>query len=198
MQGRRMILAAAMLALAGCAAQAGGEVVVQQVLAEPAPAAGPRIEVGARREAALLARDGARIGQVLLQQGPAGVLLTLELSPKALPPGWHGLHIHERGDCADAAAGFKASGAHAGHGETAQHGLLNPAGPEAGDLPNLFVPETEGPMAAEFYTTAFALSAPPAAGAALIIHENRDDHASQPIGAAGARLACAVLAPPQS
>jgi len=30
-------------------------------------------------------------------------------------------------------------------------------------------------------------------GTALIIHENRDDHLTQPIGGAGARVACAVI-----
>ena len=30
-------------------------------------------------------------------------------------------------------------------------------------------------------------------GAALVIHENRDDHATQPIGGAGARVFCGVI-----
>ena len=30
-------------------------------------------------------------------------------------------------------------------------------------------------------------------GAALVIHENRDDHAAQPIGGAGARIFCGVI-----
>ena len=31
-------------------------------------------------------------------------------------------------------------------------------------------------------------------GSSLIIHENPDDHTSQPIGGAGGRIACAVIA----
>jgi Cu-Zn family superoxide dismutase len=30
-------------------------------------------------------------------------------------------------------------------------------------------------------------------GSALIVHANQDDHVSQPIGGAGARIACAVI-----
>ena len=57
-----------------------------------------------------------------------------------LPPGWHGLHLHDRGDCSDFAAGFQASGGHLGMNRRIQHGLLNRRGPEAGDLPNIFAP----------------------------------------------------------
>lgn len=167
----------------------------------PGPADAPAL--GARVEAPLLAASGARIGQIELRQGAKGVVIVVETSPAALSPGWHGAHIHLRGDCSDAAAGFKASGAHLGHGGQAVHGLLNPAGPETGDLPNLFAP-AEGPMGAELYLEGVALAAVGRGGvaplmgpngAAFIIHAARDDHASQPIGGAGARLACAVIAP---
>ena len=32
-------------------------------------------------------------------------------------------------------------------------------------------------------------------GSALVIHENPDDHISQPIGGAGARIACGMIEP---
>jgi Cu-Zn family superoxide dismutase len=167
-----------------------------------APFESPKL--GRTHEAAIISVSGARIGQARFTQGMTGVLIVIELSPRALPPGWHGLHIHERGDCSDPAAGFKLSGAHVGHGGSALHGLLAPMGPETGDLPNLFVPDADGPTGAEFFLTTVAL-APEARGglapllgpngAALVIHANRDDHASQPIGGSGPRIACAALRP---
>ncbi len=153
----------------------------------------------APRSAWIVAADGRPIGQASFTEAPQGVLIRLEFSEHALPPGWHGLHLHMRGDCSDFAAGFQASGAHEGRGETIAHGLMNPGGPEAGDLPNLFAAPA-GPFAAEFFTTSVTVAAAvgrasllDADGAALIIHAGPDDQASQPIGGAGARIACAAL-----
>lgn len=144
---------------------------------------------------------GDAIGQATFTEAPAGVLIRLEFSPGALSPGWHGAHIHGVGTCTDFADGFRASGAHQGHGEDAVHGLLNPEGPEPGDLPNLFAPPS-GPFAAEFYSPWLTLGSVEkdhrqplldADGAALVVHAGPDDHSSQPIGGAGARLGCAAL-----
>jgi len=130
-------------------------------------------------------------------------LIKLEFSDHALASGWHGLHLHEHGDCSDFAAGFHAAGGHIGMGPGVEHGLMNPAGPEAGDLPNLYVPP-EGAFGAELFTDRVTLSPLPMRhraqlldgdGAALIIHANRDDEMTQPIGGAGARIACGALTP---
>lgn len=159
------------------------------------------------RTAWVVGTNGAAIGQATFTQAPQGVLIRLEFSERSLPPGWHGLHLHTRGDCSDFAAGFQASGGHLGMGDRVQHGLLNPQGPEAGDLPNLFAPPA-GPFAAEFFSPYTVLDAeriPATArngareplldgdGTALMIHANADDQTSQPIGGAGARIACAAL-----
>ncbi|UPT61278.1 MAG: superoxide dismutase family protein [Hyphomonadaceae bacterium JAD_PAG50586_4] len=159
------------------------------------------------RNAWIVAQDGRAIGQAIFTNAPNGVLIRLEFSNGALPPGWHGLHLHTRGDCSDFAAGFQASGGHLGMGDRVQHGLMNPRGPEAGDLANLFAPPA-GPFAAEFfspYTVLGAERVPATArntareplldddGAALMIHAGADDQSSQPIGGAGARIACAAL-----
>lgn len=159
------------------------------------------------RNAWIVGQDGRAIGQATFTQAPAGVLIRLEFSERALPPGWHGLHLHMRGDCSDFAAGFQASGGHLGMGERVRHGLLNPDGPEAGDLPNLFAAPS-GVFAAEFYSPHVELGAeriPGTArggarealldgdGTALMIHAGPDDQSSQPIGGAGARIACAAL-----
>ncbi len=156
-----------------------------------------------QRSAWIVARDGSAVGRALFTEAPAGVLIRLEFSERAMAPGWHGVHVHQIGQCSDFAQGFQASGSHVGHAGTLQHGLLNPAGPEAGDLPNLFAP-TSGPFGAELFAPRLTLAAVPigdrlplldADGAALVVHEAPDDQTSQPIGGAGARIACAALTP---
>ena len=142
--------------------------------------------------------------RIHFKEGPWGLLIRLEFNARALSPGWHGAHMHQNGDCADFAAGFMASGGHVGKGmDGAMHGLLNPAGPEAGDLPNIFAPDA-GAFGAELFSPNITLAAVAQdwrmpllgpKGAALIVHASPDDHATQPIGGAGARVACAALRP---
>lgn len=139
--------------------------------------------------------EGATLGTATLTGAPKGVLLRIEA--KGLMPGWHGMHFHEKGDCSDAE--FKKAGGHV-HGDAALvHGLLNPAATDSGDLPNIFV-ATDGSVTVELYSAQVALA--PGAdrpalldadGAALVIHANPDDYATQPIGGAGARVACGVI-----
>lgn len=161
------------------------------------------------RTAWIVARDGRAIGQAHFTPAPAGTLIRLEFSAGALPPGWHGVHLHTRGDCSDFAAGFQASGGHLGMSDRVQHGLLNPNGPEAGDLPSIFA-APNAPFAAEIFsaTTVLAPERIPgnarnqarealldSDGTALLIHANADDQLTQPIGGAGERIACAALTP---
>lgn len=141
--------------------------------------------------AEIIGVTGDTIGSVTLREGPHGVLGEVMLETGAVAPGWHGLHVHQVGDCSDIGT-FTNSGGHLGM-IAGGHGLMNPVGPEAGDLPNLHAGQ-DGAAGMEFFTELFALSdLRDADGAALIIHENRDDHISQPIGGAGPRVGCAVL-----
>ncbi len=160
-------------------------------LALPGLAASPPVNVTLQGPA------GQMLGSAQLTEGPRGLLLRLDV--KDLPPGWHGLHFHETGDCSS--PDFKSAGAHL-HGAAASvHGLLNSAGNESGDLPNLFV-AADGTGRAEFFSTWTSLGADPsrqsladANGGAIVIHAAADDHLTQPIGGAGARLACGVIPP---
>ncbi|MDH3467668.1 MAG: superoxide dismutase family protein, partial [Gammaproteobacteria bacterium] len=77
------------------------------------------------------------------------------------------------------------------------HGLMNPQGPEPGDLPNLFV-GADGVGETELFTTLVSVSEGDhplldADGSTFIIHEAADDHLTQPIGGAGGRVACGVI-----
>ena len=147
-------------------------------------------------EATLVNASGTRVGRAVLTQGPAGLLIRIEAD--GLTPGWHGVHIHSTGQCA---APFTSAGAHVNHGDPrAPHGLLNGDGPDDGDLPNIFA-DANGQVRAELFTTRARIAAAGPGqwlwdtdGSALVIHANADDHAGQPIGGAGDRVACGVMA----
>ena len=146
--------------------------------------------------ATLIDRQGQSVGTATFIEGPQGVLI--HVSAKGLPPGPKGVHIHSVGTCADTDKGFVASKGHL-NPDGKKHGLLNAEGPDAGDLPNVFV-HADGSVEAELYTPLASLTGKSgraqildADGAALVIHENRDDHAAQPICGAGARIFCGVI-----
>jgi len=141
--------------------------------------------------AAIVNTDKKGIGKATFEQTKTGVLITVEVT--GLPPGPHGIHLHSVGTCDP---NFKASKGHINPGKV-KHGLRNPAGPDNGDLPNIFA-ASDGKAQAEIFTTRVSLTGSKAAlldsdGSALIIHANRDDHLAQPIGGAGGRIACGVI-----
>jgi Cu-Zn family superoxide dismutase len=125
---------------------------------------------------------------VTLQEGAEGSTLTIQGA--GLPPGDHGLHLHEKGLCEGPA--FASAGGH-WNPTARKHGRDNPAGAHLGDLPNLGVAATRNG------TASFTL--PPGArdadGTALVIHAKPDDYRTDPSGNSGNRIACAVIAPPQ-
>lgn len=143
-------------------------------------------------------REGNAVGSGLITDGPNGILINLDLH--GLPAGARAIHIHGVGTCDDPAASFVASGGHL-NPEGRQHGLMNPEGPDAGDLPNIIVRE-DGTVQVEIFSPLASLhgNGGRAAildedGAAFVIHQNRDDHYSQPIGGAGPRIACGLIQP---
>ena len=76
-----------------------------------------------------------------------------------------------------------------------QHGLNNPAGPHAGDLPNVEVAANGVLGATVTLPGATMVSLLDADGAALVIHASADDYVTDPSGNSGARIACAVIQP---
>lgn len=143
----------------------------------------------------VLTNKGESAGLIVVREGPKGLLLGIDL--KGLPPGAHGFHIHAVGDCSDHDH-FKNASGHVKDNEADQHGLLNPQGPEAGDLPNLIV-HADGTLKAEVYAPDLKIGGDDkgnildADGSAFMIHANPDDHTTQPIGGAGDRIACGVI-----
>jgi Cu-Zn family superoxide dismutase len=135
---------------------------------------------------------GKVIGKATFQALHVGVLINVAIEPGGLTPGKHGMHLHAVGDCSDGGDGFKKSAAHVNH-DAKKHGLANPEGPDMGDLPNIFA-HADGSAQAEVMTTLIRLRGPNGLldgdGGALIIHANADDHITQPIGNAGARVGC--------
>ena len=147
------------------------------------------------RTSSLKDANGQVIGQVTVTAVPNGVVLRVQA--KGLAPGWHGMHFHEKADCSDPA--FKLAGGHVHAKTPVVHGMLNADFNDAGDLPNLYV-NADGSATVELYSTLVTLhdsGARPALldadGSALVIHANPDDYRSQPIGGAGARVACAPI-----
>lgn len=135
--------------------------------------------------------EGSSIGAWNMLDGPNGILFQVTIEQGGLTPGWHGLHLHQVGDCSDTGT-FKLSGGHVGLVKGG-HGLLNPDGPEGGDLPNIWAAADGSAGYEAFITLTDMATLNDEDGAALIIHQNRDDHLSQPIGGAGPRVACAVI-----
>lgn len=128
-------------------------------------------------------------GTVNFQQLADGsVEVTLALT--GVPPGVHGFHIHEKGDCGD---NGNAAGGHYNPAGTA-HGAPNSDPHHAGDFGNVTA-DANGNVSTKFTTRSITVEDGPmtAVGHAVILHANPDDLQSQPSGNAGARIACGVV-----
>jgi superoxide dismutase, Cu-Zn family len=136
---------------------------------------------------------GNEVGKTALKETPSGVLVRLDLT--GLAAGEHALHFHAVGKCEP--PDFKSAGPHFNPGEH-KHGLENPEGPHAGDMPNLHVPDG-GKLSLEVLNPAVTLSGKSALldedGAALVVHAAADDYRTDPAGNAGDRIACGIIAP---
>ena len=139
---------------------------------------------------ALVDTSGQSIGTVRMWESPGAVALRIEAN--GLPLGIHGVHVHAVGRCDGPK--FESAGSH-WNPANRKHGTDNPAGPHAGDMPNLTV--AANGVLGQTVTLAGASFAAlaDADGSALVIHADRDDLRTDPSGNSGARIACAVLGP---
>lgn len=170
---RAVILAAGVLALAGCAA----------------PAKNARYMAGHfKAQAELKTVDGTRVGTAVAEEVDGAIRVMVEVA--GLPKGVHGTHVHAVGKCV--APDFASAGPH--WNPTAhQHGKDNPMGPHAGDMPNLSIGDDGRDR------TIFTLAGGTYAGlldedgASIVVHVGPDDYKTDPSGNSGGRWACGVF-----
>ena len=148
-----------------------------------------------RKKATAGIKDGKdqNAGQARFTETRGGVRMAVTVTN--LSPGVHAIHIHEAGKCD--APDFKTAGGHFNPANK-QHGMQNPMGHHAGDLPNLTVGANgkgtykstiqDVTLAGDGATSLFH-----AGGTSVVIHEKEDDMKTDPAGNAGARIACGVI-----
>ena len=166
----------------GIVAAAGG-VLLACAFAKAADAPG-------QARAAIESRSGSTVtGMATFTEVPGGVKVVVHI--EKAPPGMHGLHIHEKGDCSDPEA--KSAGGH-----------FNPtgmphAGPmdkehHAGDLGNIEI-NSSGEGHLEITSSMLTVKPGPnsVVGRAIVFHQKADDLKTQPTGDAGGRLGCGVI-----
>jgi Cu-Zn family superoxide dismutase len=160
---------------------------------------GPAVYAGGTAAGApvqLLDAQGRTVGSAVFTRAENGVRIDVNVA--GLPAGVHGIHVHEAGRCD--APDFTTAGGHL-NPTTREHGLQNPQGPHAGDLPNLTV-GADGRGEGEFVNDRVTLTPGAASslfrpgGTALVIHATADDQRTSPSGNSGARIACGVISPP--
>ena len=136
---------------------------------------------------------GASVGTAVISStGAKGV--SIKLNVKDLPAGDHAIHFHQVPKCDG--PDFKSAGPHF-NPDSKHHGLENPEGHHAGDMPNFKV-DAKGKSKATIANADVNLGADDHSlfrdgGTALVIHAKADDMKSDPAGNAGDRIACGVI-----
>lgn len=202
---KHLMLASAAIVLAACSAETDPETIetTETTPMEMEMAGAPEVQTSTPTDPmtqtfVVMNSAGAEIGDVTITDQPSGgVMLTLNVS--SIPEGDHAIHFHQLGQCDT--PDFTSSGGHYNPTDS-NHGFEADApNPHAGDMPNFTAP-LSGLVKTDILNERVSLSvrdgyAPlfDADNTALIIHAGSDDYITQPTGAAGGRIACAVIAP---
>jgi Cu-Zn family superoxide dismutase len=127
-------------------------------------------------------------GTVHFQDTADGTEVIVDLT--GVPPGTHGFHVHEKGDCGN--NGQNAGGHFNPTGMV--HGAPDAVSHHAGDFGNVTT-EPNGEVHTRFTTRSVTVKegTSSAIGHAVVLHASPDDLVSQPTGNAGARIACGVV-----
>ena len=157
---------------------------------------GVRASAQGNAMATLKDAQGNVVGTATIQASPGGGL-QINFNITKLPPGQHGVHIHNVAKCE--APDFATAGPHF-NPTNKKHGTQNPEGPHGGDIGGNLTVDADG--TAKRVLTDPRLTLGPATdansiwsgeGKSIVIHAAADDMKTDPSGNSGARIACGVI-----
>lgn len=135
---------------------------------------------------------GKSVGMAMISPATGGGV-AVDLDVRGLPAGVHAIHFHAVPKCE---APFTSAGSHF-NPATKKHGLQNPEGPHAGDMPNFTVAANgtaRTTVTNKNVTMAGGANSLYAnGGTALVIHAASDDMKTDPTGNAGDAIACGTI-----
>jgi superoxide dismutase, Cu-Zn family len=133
--------------------------------------------------------DGQSLATATFTQARDEVLISIAFANRNALVGTHAIQIHSESQCSTP----RSIPGPIFNPYQKQHGLQNPDGPMAGDLPNLVV----GPAGVAVYNLSAPLLTVPglleSPGTSLVVFAQPDDNTSQPNGNAGQRIACGAI-----